>query len=72
MKSFLLTAIMAAVAVFAFAGCADQATKGSASAGNPSDRTYNRDDLQKTGRQTTSEAIQRSDPSVTVSSGGRR
>jgi hypothetical protein len=74
MKAYLDAALMLALVflTFALAGCADQPTTASASAGNPTDRTYSRNDLNRTGRQSTGEAIQAADPSVTVSGGGRR
>jgi PBP1b-binding outer membrane lipoprotein LpoB len=72
MKCYLFAAMVVASG-FMFTGCANEpATATKASAANPTDRTYTRDDLQKTGRTQTGEAVQALDPAVTTSSGGRR
>ena len=49
----------------AFTGCANQQSAASANA-NPSARTYSSDELQKTGKRTSGEALQAADPSVTA------
>jgi hypothetical protein len=52
----------------AFAGCANQQGAASANA-NPSETTYNSNDLQKTGKRTAGEALQAADPAVTARGG---
>jgi uncharacterized lipoprotein YajG len=67
---YFLAAVAVAIAVFAFAGCADnQQTTTASTNANPASRNYDSRDLQRTGRQTSSEALQAADPSVTTSSG---
>jgi hypothetical protein len=64
---YFLAAVMVAIAVFDFAGCANnQQTTTASTSTNPAARTYSGNDLQKTGRQTSGEALQAVDPSVTT------
>jgi uncharacterized lipoprotein YajG len=60
-------AVMVALSVFAVAGCAEnQQTTTTSTNTNPAARTYTGSDLQRTGRQTSGEALQAADPSVTT------
>jgi hypothetical protein len=52
----------------AFVGCADQQNAASAN-GNSSANSYSSNDLQKTGKRTSGEALQAADPSVTATTG---
>jgi predicted small secreted protein len=66
--SIFVTAIVAA-STFTFAGCANQSSNTAAAAGDPTKRTYTDEDLNKTGRQNTGEALRALDPSVQTSGG---
>lgn len=67
MNRYLLIAVVGGTALV-FAGCANQQGATSANA-NPSEKTYNSSDLQKTGKRTPGEALQAADPSVTATGG---
>jgi hypothetical protein len=66
--SIFVTAIVAA-SIFTFAGCANQSSNATAAAGDPTKRTYTDEELNKTGRQNTGDALRSLDPSVQTSSG---
>jgi hypothetical protein len=68
MKRYLITAVTVALSVMSFSGCADQGSTASTADANPSKKTYNRDDLDRTGQATTGQALKRTDPDI---SGGR-
>jgi hypothetical protein len=68
MKSLLLTVAIVTGVMFTIGGCADQSSTAQSTA-NPTDRTYNRRDLQRTGENTTGGAVQKLDPSAQVTSG---
>jgi len=64
---YFLAAVTVALSVFGFAGCADkQQTSTTSTNTNSAARTYTGNDLQRTGRQTSGEALQAADPSVTT------
>jgi uncharacterized lipoprotein YajG len=64
---YSLAAVTVAISVFGFAGCADNPQTTTAFTNtNPAARTYTGSDLQKTGRQSSGEALQAVDPSVTT------
>jgi hypothetical protein len=69
MKPYFLAVALMGIAALTFAGCANETPDATASAGNPTDRTYTRDDINRSGRQTTGEAMQAMDPAVQVSGG---
>lgn len=69
MKTYLLWLLLA-VAGVGFSGCANQneTTKTTTTTGaNPTDRNYDRSQLQNSGRQTTGGAIQKLEPAAQVS-----
>jgi hypothetical protein len=73
MKS-LIFATFVALSLFSFVGCANQAsttTTTTTSDADPGRRTYSNQDLNKTGRTQTGEAVQALDPSVGLSGSGR-
>jgi hypothetical protein len=70
MKDYLFAPLVA-LSVFTFAGCANQPSTATASDADPSTRTYSQEDLGKTGRVQTGEALRASDPSVGLSGSGR-
>jgi len=49
-------------------GCVDQPAKTTATT-DPTQRTYDRNDLHNSGRQTTGEAVQKLDPAAQVNTG---
>ena len=69
MKFSIFVAAIVAASAFTFAGCVNQSSNATAAAGDPTKRTYTNDDLNKSGRQNTGEAIRALDPSVQTSSG---
>jgi hypothetical protein len=69
MKFSIFVAAIVAASTFTFAGCANQSSNATAAADDPTKRTYTNDDLNKSGRQNTGEAIRALDPSVQTSSG---
>jgi hypothetical protein len=56
------------VSALAFGGCANQQSATSANA-NPTAKSYSDNDLQKTGKRTSGEALQAADPAVTARGG---
>jgi hypothetical protein len=60
-------AVMSGIAV-GCGGCANNQSAVSANS-NPATKTHSSDDLQRTGKRTSGEALQASDPSVTAVSG---
>jgi hypothetical protein len=60
-------AATAAIAILGFAGCTNNQESTASANTNPSATSYSRDDLQKTGKRTSGEALQAADPSVTAS-----
>jgi len=70
MKKYrFLLPLAVAVAIFAVVGCAHNQETVTTASSNPSAKTYNSNDLQKTGKRTSGEALQAADPAVTTSSG---
>jgi hypothetical protein len=69
MKTNRLIATGAAVAMFTLVGCADQGQTASnrTTPTTPGQRTYDRNDINRTGRQTTAGAVEALDPSAHVS-----
>jgi hypothetical protein len=63
MKRYLLTAATVALSVFALPGCANQPAADTTDA-NPSKKTYTRDDLDRSGRAQTGQALQQIDPDI--------
>jgi hypothetical protein len=59
-------AVMAALSVFAFGGCAAEhhGTTHASSEANPSKKTYTRDDLDRSGQAQTGQALQTLDPNI--------
>jgi hypothetical protein len=70
MKLHVMAAATMVLSALSLVGCANEKST-TASAGDSSARTYDRNDLQHTGRMQSGEAVQAVDPSVTVSSGRR-
>jgi hypothetical protein len=66
MKMFVMGSALMVAFVLSMAGCANQpaASTTTDSTANPTDRRYDRTDIQRTGRGSTSEAIQALDPST--------
>jgi hypothetical protein len=69
MKTFLCAGAIIAVSPLTIAGCASQSPNTAASAANPAQTTYTQEDLKKTGRQQTGDALQALDPSVQATDG---
>jgi hypothetical protein len=70
MKTSFSFAVVASLAMFTIAGCANrQSSQPTASDTNPASRTYTREDLNKTGRQQTGPALEAADPSVQAPGG---
>jgi len=57
------------IAAIVFAGCANNQQSANATTSSGSTRSYSSDDLQKTGKRTSGEALQAADPAVTTSGG---
>ena len=70
MESRLAIALLA-LSLVSFCGCANQTSATASSASNPTRRTYSQDELSKTGRTQTGEALQAIDPSVGLSGSPR-
>jgi len=65
-----LAAVVVAVSMCALIGCANHSTTtGTASNSDAGSRTYNSEDLARTGKRTSAEALQAADPAVSTSSG---
>ena len=65
-------ATIAVVSAFMFAGCADQrldpgSSPAAASTTDPTERTYGRKEIDRSGRRTTPDAIQAMDPASRIS-----
>jgi hypothetical protein len=70
MKTSFLLAVVASLAMYTIAGCANrQSSQPAAFDTNPTTRTYTGEDLNKTGRQQTGPALEAVDPSVQVPGG---
>lgn len=67
MNRSILIAVTSSIAL-AFAGCANQQNANSTNA-NSSAKTYNSQDLAKTGKRTSGEALQAADPAVSARGG---
>ena len=70
MKAYLF-AVVVVLSWFGFTGCASQSSTAAGPDADASRRTYNQDDLRKTGRTQTGEALQAADPSIGLSGSGR-
>ena len=64
----LMIAVMGGITI-AGAGCANNQPSAASANANPTAKTYNSDDLQRTGKRTPGEALQAADPSVTATGG---
>jgi hypothetical protein len=65
MKRYFLAALVVALSVFSFGGCANQpATTTASNDANPSKTTYTREDLDKSGRAETGAALSQIDPDI--------
>lgn len=65
MKRYLLAAMAGALSIASFAGCAEQSsTTAAANEANPSKKTYNRNDLDRSGQAQTGPALRRIDPDI--------
>lgn len=62
--------LIVALAGFAFASCANDSQNAS-SPGASATRFYSNDDLERTGKRDSGEALRAVDPSVTTTTGGR-
>jgi len=69
MKAFLLF-LGLATSVNALIGCAND-SQNSSSPGTSATRFYTNDDLQRTGKRDSGEALRAVDPAVTTTTGGR-
>jgi predicted small lipoprotein YifL len=70
MKAYLF-AVVVVLSLFSLAGCANQSSTAASSDADATRRTYSQDDLRKTGRTQTGEALQAADPSIGLSGSGR-
>jgi hypothetical protein len=61
----LATAVIA-IATFGGAGCANNQQSTASANANPSAKSYSSEDLQKTGKRTSGEALQATDPAVSA------
>jgi len=70
MKTYrcLLIAVMGGIAIGS-TGCANNQQSAASANTNPTAKTYTSNDLQKTGKRTSGEALQASDPAVTATGG---
>lgn len=68
MNRGIVIAVMGGIAI-ASAGCANNQQSAASANTNPTAKTYTADDLQKTGKQTSGEALQAADPAVTATGG---
>jgi len=58
-----------ALSTWVLAGCASNQQSASSTNANPSAKTYSSQDLAKTGKRTSGEALQAADPAVTARGG---
>jgi len=65
----LLLLALIGIGAIAFSGCANDQQSAAATTSSGSTSTYSSDDLQKTGKRTSGEALQAADPAVTTSGG---
>ena len=65
----LVSAVVIMISLWAFAGCAHNQESVTSTNTNSASKTYNSQDLNRTGKRTTGEALQAADPSVTATSG---
>lgn len=64
----IVIAVMGGIAI-ASAGCANNQQSATSANTDPTAKTYTSNDLQRTGKQTSGEALQAADPSVTATGG---
>lgn len=66
---YFLSAVVVSVSLWAFAGCANNQQASTTAKSNPAAKTYESQDLARTGKRTSGEALQAADPSVTARGG---
>ncbi|MEY2525945.1 MAG: hypothetical protein QOE73_716 [Verrucomicrobiota bacterium] len=64
MKRYIIAAVTIALSVLALEGCANQQTPANASDADPTKKTYTREDLDRSGRAQTGQALQQIDPNI--------
>jgi hypothetical protein len=69
MNPGFLTLLVAATTIFGCGGCANNQQSVASANSNPAAKGYSSDDLQRTGKRTSGEALQAADPSVTAIGG---
>jgi hypothetical protein len=66
---YLLNALVIGSSIWMCGGCAHNAESVTTTSANPPPKTYDSQDLARTGKRTSGEAVQAADPSVTATTG---
>jgi hypothetical protein len=66
---YFFGATLVMISIWVFAGCADNQQASAPANAYPAAKTYESQDLARTGRRTSGEALQAADPSVTARGG---